>query len=59
MNIFNFLTVISGLFAIGSFFFGTRVVAQNGAMQERAERGWHGAFSFFVYLTILVAPLSH
>lgn len=62
MNFFYFLVLMSGLGAIGAFVFGARAMAVNGGSQQQCGSSagwtWHSVFTFFVFVTILAAPLS-
>ncbi|MCI3951204.1 MAG: hypothetical protein K0R53_701 [Burkholderiales bacterium] len=60
MIVFNLVAVLAGLAAIGAFFMGARAVVNHGRAQEYGVSGWtwHSVFNFFVFLTILTAPLS-
>jgi hypothetical protein len=61
MNVFNVLVALCGLGAVGSFLMGARAAVNHGRRQEYGVSGWtwHSVFKFFVFLTILAAPLSH
>jgi hypothetical protein len=60
MNVFNLLVVMSGLAAVGTFLLGARSLVQvtPGTRGARSSCSWQGVFMFFVFATILAAPLS-
>jgi hypothetical protein len=60
MNVFTLLAIVGGLGAIGSFVIGARAMARNSELGycDGSCWTWRGVFSFWVFLTILSAPLA-
>lgn len=61
MSFFDCLALLGGFGAIGSFLLGFRATSRNNYTQQEltdSSWSWHGVFTFFVFLTILTAPLT-